>query len=146
MDLIADRGRRISIEELNTTKLLAHAAEQARKRKYDDFLIVDVDSHHYESEHMKDILQIMENDVFKQLAIASGAKGRGGLLPTNVGYQDMGGRVTRYPMRSSEKTGDGKHRDIQASKRRRCSLRLIRLLAPDTGCPSGCPAFRLSWF
>ena len=25
-------------------------------------------------------------------------------MPTQVGYQDMGGRVTRYPMRGSEKT------------------------------------------
>jgi predicted TIM-barrel fold metal-dependent hydrolase len=133
MDLIADRGRRISIEELNTTKLLAHAAEQARKRKYDDFLIVDVDSHHYESEHMKDILPFMENDVFKQLAIASGAKARGGLMPTNVGYQDMGGRVTRYPMRSSEKTGEGKHRDVQLG------LRWMDAMGVDYAClfPTG---------
>ncbi len=133
MDLIADRGRRISIEELNTTKLLAHAAQQARKRNYDDFLIVDVDSHHYESEHMKDILPFMENDVFKQLAISSGAKGRGGLLPTNVGYQDMGGRVTRYPMRSSEKTGEGKHRDVQLG------LRWMDAMGVDYAClfPTG---------
>jgi predicted TIM-barrel fold metal-dependent hydrolase len=133
MDLIADRGRRISIEELNTTKLLAHAAQQARKRKYDDFMIVDVDSHHYESEHMKDILPFMENDVFKQLAISSGAKGRGGLLPTNVGYQDMGGRVTRYPMRGSEKTGDGKHRDVQLG------LRWMDAMGVDYAClfPTG---------
>ncbi|MBV8537892.1 MAG: amidohydrolase, partial [Alphaproteobacteria bacterium] len=133
MDLIADRGRRISIEELNTTKLLAHAAEQARKRKYDDFMIVDVDSHHYESEHMKDILPFMENDVFKQLAISSGAKARGGLMPTNVGYQDMGGRVTRYPMRSSEKTGEGKHRDVQLG------LRWMDAMGVDYAClfPTG---------
>jgi len=133
MDLIADRGRRISIEELNTTKLLAHAAQQARKRNYDDFMIVDVDSHHYESEHMKDILPFMENDVFKQLAISSGAKGRGGLLPTNVGYQDMGGRVTRYPMRSSEKTGEGKHRDVQLG------LRWMDAMGVDYAClfPTG---------
>ena len=30
MDLIADRGRRVTVEELNTTQLLAHAAKQAR--------------------------------------------------------------------------------------------------------------------
>ena len=29
MDLIADRGRRVAIEELNTTRLLAHARKQA---------------------------------------------------------------------------------------------------------------------
>jgi predicted TIM-barrel fold metal-dependent hydrolase len=133
MDLIADRGRRISIEELNTTKLLAHAAEQARKRKYDDFLIVDVDSHHYESEHFKDILPFMENDVFKQLAISSGHKMRGGILPSQLGYQDMGGRVTRYPMRGTEKTGEGKHRDVQLG------LRWMDAMGVDYAClfPTG---------
>ena len=51
MDLIADRGRRVTIEELNTTRLLAHARKQAHKRGFDDILIVDVDAHHYENEH-----------------------------------------------------------------------------------------------
>src|SRR5258708_30973056 len=50
MDLLADRGRRVSIEELNTGQLLAHASRQARARHLDDVLIVDVDSHHYENE------------------------------------------------------------------------------------------------
>ena len=31
MDLLADRGRRVSIEELNTGELLAHASRQARE-------------------------------------------------------------------------------------------------------------------
>ena len=41
-------------------------------------------------------------------------------MPTNVGYQDMGGRVTRYPMRGSEKTNsaaNGAQRDIQLGHR-----------------------------
>jgi hypothetical protein len=38
-------------------------------------------------------------------------------MPTQVGYQDMGGRVTRYPMRYSEKTEDGTLRDIQLGHR-----------------------------
>jgi hypothetical protein len=45
MELVAERGRRISIEELNTTKLLAHARRQAAQRKYDEMLIVDCDAH-----------------------------------------------------------------------------------------------------
>ena len=119
MDLIADRGRRVTVEELNTTKLLAHAAEQAKQRKFEDVLIVDSDAHHYESEHMGEILPFMENEVLKQLAIsARGKGGRGTVLPQNVGYQDMGGRVTRYPLRGSEKTADGKgHRDVQLGHR-----------------------------
>ena len=51
MDLIADRGRRVSVDELNTTQLLAHARKQAQQRKLDDMLIVDVDAHHYENEN-----------------------------------------------------------------------------------------------
>jgi len=47
MELIAERGRRISVDELNTMKLLAHARQQAVRRKYDEMLIVDCDAHHY---------------------------------------------------------------------------------------------------
>src|SRR6202051_3076083 len=118
MDLIADRGRRVTIEELNTTRLLAHARKQAHQRNLDDILIVDVDAHHYESEHFSEILPFMENDVLRQLAVSAGAKrGRGAIMPQNIGYQDMGGRVARYPLRSSEKTPDGKFRDVELGYR-----------------------------
>ena len=117
MDLVADRGRRVSAEELNTSRLLAHATKQARARKFDEFLIVDVDSHHYESERMAEILPFMENDVLKQLAMMQGAKTYGTLMPSQIGYQDMGGRVTRYPLRASEKTAGGKLRDVQLGHR-----------------------------
>ena len=118
MDLIADRGRRVTVEELNTTKLLAHAAEQAEQRKFADMLIVDSDAHHYESEHMDEILPFMENEVLKQLAMSARSKGgRGTVMPQNVGFQDMGGRVTRYPLRSSEKTPGKDHRDVQIGHR-----------------------------
>jgi hypothetical protein len=65
MDLIADRGRRVTIEELNTSRLLSHARKQAAQRNFDDMLIVDVDAHHYENEHMDEILPFMENDVLR---------------------------------------------------------------------------------
>jgi predicted TIM-barrel fold metal-dependent hydrolase len=120
MDLIADRGRRVPIEELNTSRLLAHARKQAVQRKLDDMLIVDVDAHHYENEHMSEILPFMENDVWRQLAMSGREKsGRSGgaLTVQGVGFQDMGGRVTRYPMRGSEKTPDGKVRDVELGYR-----------------------------
>jgi len=114
MELMSDRGRRVTVDELNTSRLLAHARQQAHKRKFDDMLIVDVDAHHYENESMKDILPFMENDVLRQLSMTQGMKGgRGTLIPQQIGYQDMGGRVTRYTMRGSEKTEPGTHRDIQ---------------------------------
>ena len=118
MELIADRGRRVTVEELNTTRLLAHAKKQAQQRKLDDILIVDVDAHHYENECMDDILPFLENDVIRQLAVAGRAKGRGSLVPSvAIGFQDMGGRITRYPLRSSEKTEKGKMRDVQLGHR-----------------------------
>ncbi len=118
MELMSDRGRRITVDELNTSRLLSHARQQAHKRKFDDMLIVDVDAHHYENESMKDILPFMENDVLRQLSMAQGMKGgRGTLIPQQIGYQDMGGRVTRYTMRGSEKTEPGTHRDIQLGNR-----------------------------
>jgi len=117
MDLIADRGRRVPVEELNTTRLLAHATQQAQKRKFEEMVIVDVDSHHYENEAFGEILPFMENDVLRQLTLSGRAKGRHSIVPGQTGFQDMGGRVTRYPMRSSEKTPEGKQRDVELGHR-----------------------------
>jgi uncharacterized protein len=118
MDLIADRGRRVAVEELNTSRLLAHARKQAQQRKLDDVLIVDVDAHHYENESLDEFLPFMANDVLRQLVLAGRAKGRGSVVPNlAVGFQDMGGRITRYPMRSSEKTAQGKLRDVELGHR-----------------------------
>ncbi len=120
MDLIADRGRRVTVDELNTSRLLAHARKQAVQRKLDDIMIVDVDAHHYENEHFADILPFMENEVFKQLSQSTrtSTRSRGTFTPQTIGYQDMGGRVTRYPMRGTEQTGDKGHmRDIELGHR-----------------------------
>src|SRR5271169_471162 len=117
MDLISDRGRRVSVEELNTSRLLAHARRQAERRKLDCVLVVDVDSHHYENECYDEFLPFIENAVLRQLVLAGRAKGRQTLMPTQVSFQDMGGRITRYPMRASEKTGAGKLRDVELGHR-----------------------------
>jgi uncharacterized protein len=117
VDLISDRGHRVSVDELNTSKLLAHARRQADDRGFDDILIVDVDSHHYENEHLDEVLPFFENEVFRQLVLAGRRKGRGALLPSQTSFQDMGGRITRYPLRSSEKTEPGAHRDVQLGRR-----------------------------
>ena len=118
MELIAERGRRISVEELNTTKLLAHARTQAARRKYDEMLIVDCDAHHYENENYDEILPFMENDVLRQLTIGGGGAGQRPIIPSQAGFiQDMGGRVTRYPLRRSEKTDPKRTRDVELGER-----------------------------
>jgi predicted TIM-barrel fold metal-dependent hydrolase len=118
MDLVSDRGRRVSVDELNTTRLLAHARKEAHRRNLDDVMVVDVDAHHYENENFGEILPFMENDVLRQFAMSVSAKGgRHTLMPGNLGNQDMAGRVTRYPLRGSEKTEPGKPRDVQLGHR-----------------------------
>lgn len=117
MDLIAERGRRVSVEDLNTSKLLAHARKQADLRNFDDILIVDVDAHHHETEHQKEFCQFVENEVLRQQILQSFSKGRGNVLPGMTGNQDMGGRVTRYPLRQTEKTDPDKIRDVQLGHR-----------------------------
>jgi len=48
--------------------------------------------------------------------LAGRVKGRQALMPTQVSFQDMGGRITRYPLRASEKTS-GKLRDVDLGQR-----------------------------
>src|SRR5437763_16422228 len=86
MDLIADRGRRVTIEELNTTRLLAHARKQAHARNFDDVLIVDVDAHHYENENYDEFLPYMENDVLRQLTVSRRNRKLTTRAPTQIGY------------------------------------------------------------
>ena len=119
MDLPLSDYRKMAVEEFDTSKLLAHAARQASERGYKNFPIVDVDSHHYELESFHEILEYMDDPVLQQLAMsASQATSKGnGVMPGGVGYQDMGGRVTRYPLRKMEKAEGDKHRDITLTKR-----------------------------
>ena len=120
MELPTSDPRRMSFEDLDTTTLLAHASQQARERNLHDVLIVDMDSHHYENESTRDIIEFIEDPVIRQLAQA-GIQGTGAvsLVPPGVGYQDMGGRVTRYPLRKTEKTPpDARvHRDVTLTLR-----------------------------
>jgi predicted TIM-barrel fold metal-dependent hydrolase len=119
MDLPLSDFRRMAVEEFDTSKLLAHAKQQAAERGYKNFPIVDVDSHHYESESLSEILEYMDDPVIQQLAQSASQTGQRsvGVFAGGVGYQDMGGRVMRYATRRLEKTSGGKHRDVTLSKR-----------------------------
>ena len=120
MELPTSDPRRMSFEDLDTTTLLAHAARQARERNLHEFLIVDVDSHHYENESFRDIIEYIEDPVIRQLAqAASQGTGAASMLVPAVGYQDLGGRITRYPLRKTEKIppGAGVHRDVSLTLR-----------------------------
>src|SRR4030095_12287498 len=108
-----DAIHRLTVQEFDTTKLLAHAHRQARQRKYSEFMIVDVDSHHYETDHLSEIYEYIEEPVVKQLGTAF-HKTRGlPMCPQRGADQEMSGRITRSPLRRSEKSPhkDGGKRD-----------------------------------
>lgn len=121
MNKSSDQGdvanRDPSVAEFNTSKLLKNAVRQAKTRKYEDFFICDVDSHHYETEALPEILQYMDDPVIRQLGLSSGQIGRSGLIPQVIGSQDMSGRITRYPGRRHEQVPPAPHRDITLARR-----------------------------
>lgn len=119
MDLPLSDFRKMSVAEFDTTKLLSAARRQAVQRKYNRFPIIDVDAHHYELESLSEILDYFDDPVLQQLARSMTQVGQrgAGILGGNVGYQDMGGRVMRYPLRKSEKAEGAEHRDVILTRR-----------------------------
>src|SRR5512141_1657745 len=103
----------MDLEETDTTKILANAAKQRDERKFNDFLIIDADCHHYETESLKEIIEFIEDPVLKQKAKLETGPGSGvvtSLLPPRVGEQNLSGRITRYSLRKTEKTEAGNGR------------------------------------
>ena len=117
MDTIAHGLRDPAVEEFKTETLLKNAARQARDRHFEDLFIVDVDAHHYETESLSQIVEYMEDPVLRHLA-KGGRKGSTANIMVNTpGFQDMGGRITRYSKRFTEKTPDKPHRDVTLTRR-----------------------------
>lgn len=108
--------RDLPAEPFNSSTHLAHAQQQADARGYEDFLIVDVDSHHYENEASHEIAEYVENDVLRNEIIYQGISRKG--ISTGFGqYQDLGGRLVRYPQRKSEEVPPTPHRDVTLMRR-----------------------------
>jgi len=111
--------RDLSIAEMDTRTLLVHAEQQAVQRRYEDFLIADVDGHHYEVASFAQICDFIDDPVMRDQAKYQGF-GVGGITSATGGggYQNLVGRVTRrtggYP---SDKTPPSPHRDITLTKR-----------------------------
>jgi len=110
--------RQVTFDEYASDKSLIHAAEQAHARNYKDFLIVDVDSHHYENENYREVFEFIDNPVIRRGALESIQRlGRSTMINGQVGYQDIDGRITRQKLRKLEKIPEGEHRDIVMTKR-----------------------------
>jgi predicted TIM-barrel fold metal-dependent hydrolase len=117
MDMPRSEVRHLRFDQFSVTKHLEHATAQAQARNYQDFLIVDVDSHHYENESYKELFQYIDNPVIRRAAIESTKRpGRSSMMNSQVGYQDTGGRIIRHELRKYEKVPADTHRDIATTK------------------------------
>jgi predicted TIM-barrel fold metal-dependent hydrolase len=104
-----------SKETFDTRSLLANAQRQSEDRRYEDFMIIDVDAHHYETESYKEIFDYIEDPVMRdQFRYTKGQT----LQPRSTGgYQEMAGRITRYAHRATEKAPGTPHRDIGLTRK-----------------------------
>lgn len=107
----------------DTSEHLEHAARQAIDRRFDDFTIVDVDAHHYETQSWPDIVKYIEDPVIRYRAEHGGPAGDPGGAPNSLLYrppndQSGSGRIVRYGLRSLEETpDDGAPRDVTVVRR-----------------------------
>ena len=120
----------LNVEDYNSSRHLANARQQADARGLDDVLIVDVDCHHYETDNFAPILEYIEDPSLRQVAINTYQyKGPGAVLYDQPGYQDVGGRVTRYMTRKGEKIAElGQPREVAQT------LRWMNALSVDYAC------------
>lgn len=115
----------LKVDEFDTAQLLTNASRQRDERGLQDVFIVDADSHHYETEAVGELLDYIPDPVMKQLSLSAlgVARKSRGFPYSRVGYQDMGGRITREPLRNLEQTtADGGHRDVQLALKRMDSM------------------------
>jgi uncharacterized protein len=108
--------RDVSLEVFDTRTLLIHAGEQAVKRRYEDFCMVDIDSHHYETDSFSEIQKYIEDPVMRHQASFQGMGG-GGITSQRGAYQDMAGRVTRGNGRRKEQLDPNTKRDVALTRR-----------------------------
>ena len=89
MDATPNEVRKLNFDDYSTSKHLEHAAQQARARNFQDFLVVDVDAHHYENESYKEVFEYIESPVIRRDMIDLAKRpGRSGLLNSSVGNQN----------------------------------------------------------
>jgi predicted TIM-barrel fold metal-dependent hydrolase len=120
-ELLRPRVREVKPSEtFDTRELLRNAARQAEERGFADLLIVDVDAHHYETEAWPEIVDYLEDPVIRHLALHGGVgdlTGHSALLNTQIGNQDVAGRIPRYRLRRLEHVEPDQQRDLVLVRR-----------------------------
>ena len=121
----------------DTREILARARRQADERKFDDLFIVDMDSHHTESESWADIIGYLDDEVIRSQALDF-IKNRTGTPPYGLNgdlalrYQDCGGRIPHQAARRETAEQNGLHRDVVLARRAYESMSIDRQIVFPT--------------
>jgi predicted TIM-barrel fold metal-dependent hydrolase len=105
----------------DTRDVLAHAARQRREKKLDDYLIIDVDAHHFETQSWGEVIEYIPDAVIRD--IASNFKVQGRVTPGILGspgwpfHQNVGGRITHDDGSEEDANEPGVHRDVTLVRR-----------------------------
>ncbi len=106
----------------DTRDILAHAKRQADANKFEDYLIVDIDSHHTETTSWHEIIEYIEDPVIRAQALEYQQSRTGGPpygLNGDFGlkYQGVGGRIPHNDNRLETVEEKDVHRDVILTRR-----------------------------
>ena len=103
----------------DTRDVLAHATRQAAAG-HDDYFVVDIDAHVSEDHFWSEVIDLIDNDVLRQIGQAQnkGFAGANALLNISPGLslQSVGGRIGHQGRREPIEAGDA-HRFIATARR-----------------------------
>jgi predicted TIM-barrel fold metal-dependent hydrolase len=103
-----------TVKEIDTRLILRNATREGNRRKLHDFMIVDCDAHHFETDVFNEIFEYMDDPVLRRLAEYT----KGSFTMRTTGnYSEMSGRVPRLSTRRREKVPPGEHREIVVARR-----------------------------
>ena len=120
MDMVRNEVRNLNFDEF-TRDQVARTRDASRRmqRNYQDFLIVDVDSHHYENESYKEVFSYIESPVIKREAMEF-VRAAAAARPSSTARSAIrasAGRITRHESAQAIQGRRGEHhRDIDITK------------------------------
>jgi hypothetical protein len=110
----------------DTRDILAHARKDAHQRGFADWLICDIDAHHFETVSWSEIVEYIEDPVVRDNAVRF-QKDRIGIpygLNGDLGlrYQSVGGRIPHQDGQREKIETTDVHRDVVLTRRAMDSL------------------------
>ena len=125
MDTGMEKSREILVKEIvrntDTRDILAHAKRQADRRRYSDYVLIDVDAHHFETQSWAEVVEYIPNDVIRDIAKSFKINGHitPGIIQTSAwpSYQNVGGRIPHDPALEEDAIEPGVHRDVVLIRR-----------------------------